>query len=121
MKLRFTVQHITNFNRTRSALIIVFFAALIAIPGARSAHTIQTAAPSAEEIIRKAISAYASCTSYMDVGRVQTTFISERGRRTEVKPFSTSFVRRAPSASSSRAAVANRNGIATSCGGMAMR
>jgi hypothetical protein len=39
------------------------------------------------------IAAYASCQSYMDTGQVKTVYLTQRGRRTEVRPFSTAFVR----------------------------
>jgi hypothetical protein len=37
--------------------------------------------------------AYANCRSYVDEGEVSTVFIRQNGRQTEVKPFSTAFVR----------------------------
>src|SRR5438128_3110913 len=39
------------------------------------------------------VSVYASCKTYMDTGEVQILFLEKRGRRTVIRPFSTSFVR----------------------------
>jgi len=91
MKHRITIQSITN--QKRSVLKIVFLVALVALLSSRQAYTDQTPAPSAEEIVGKALSAYASCKSYADAGRVQIIFLTKLGRRTEIKPFSTAFVR----------------------------
>src|SRR5262245_24338055 len=91
MKHRITIQSITN--QKRPSLRIVFLVAFLAFLSARPAHTYQTPMLSAEEIVGKAISAYASCKSYMDAGRVRTIFLTKLGRRTDIKPFSTAFVR----------------------------
>src|SRR5215217_1470988 len=48
---------------------------------------------SAEKIMEQMASAYASCHSYVDEGEVRTVFQEQGGRRTQVKPFSTAFVR----------------------------
>jgi hypothetical protein len=37
--------------------------------------------------------AYTSCSSYVDEGEVRTIFLEQSGRRTQIKPFSTVFVR----------------------------
>src|ERR1700709_667768 len=48
---------------------------------------------SARQILDQMISAYASCSSYMDEGEVRTVFLEKNGPRTVTKPFSTAFVR----------------------------
>ena len=47
----------------------------------------------AQQIMEQAISTYASCDSYLDEGEVRTLYLDPRGNFTEVKPFSTAFVR----------------------------
>jgi outer membrane lipoprotein-sorting protein len=49
--------------------------------------------PSAEKIRAQMASAYATCHSYVDEGEVRTVFLEQDRRRTQVKPFSTAFVR----------------------------
>ena len=53
----------------------------------------QDGAMSAQQILEQAISTYASADSYLDEGEVRTLFLDPRGNHTEVKPFSTAFVR----------------------------
>lgn len=48
---------------------------------------------SAEQILDRVISTYASADSYLDEGEVRTLYLSPRGNHTDVKPFSTAFVR----------------------------
>ena len=48
---------------------------------------------SAHQIMDQVIATYASCDSYLDEGEVRTLFLDPRGNHTEVKPFSTAFVR----------------------------
>ena len=48
---------------------------------------------SAQQIMDRMTSLYATCHSYVDEGEVTTIFIKENGRRTVVKPFTTAFVR----------------------------
>lgn len=91
MKDCLTIQSIAD--QKQPTLRIVFLVGLLALLSARPAYTDQTPAPSAEEIVEKMLSAYASCKSYTDAGRVQTIFITKLGRRTEIKPFSTAFIR----------------------------
>lgn len=57
------------------------------------AQTQQPNTPSAFRLFNQMIAAYESCQSYLDMGRVQTVFLTKQGRRTVVKPFSTAFVR----------------------------
>ena len=50
--------------------------------------------PPAENIMGQMASTYATCHSYVDEGEVRTVFLQQNGRRwTQVKPFSTAFVR----------------------------
>ena len=49
--------------------------------------------PSAEKIMERVAAAYATCHSYVDEGEVRTVFLEQNGRRTQVKPFSTAFIR----------------------------
>jgi outer membrane lipoprotein-sorting protein len=51
----------------------------------------QTLSP--QEIRDKMVSVYASCSSYVDQGQVETTFFSQSGLRTSSRRFSTAFVR----------------------------
>lgn len=55
------------------------------------AYSSQGQSPSAQQIMDRMISVYASCNSYVDEGKVRTIFLGN-GRRT-VKRFSTAFVR----------------------------
>ena len=48
---------------------------------------------SAQQIINDMTAVYAACTSYADEGEVTTIFIQTTGNSTNVKPFSTAFVR----------------------------
>jgi outer membrane lipoprotein-sorting protein len=52
----------------------------------------QAQQPSAQQIVERMASVYASCRSYVDEGDVTTVFLEEKRRRTQVKPFSTAFV-----------------------------
>ena len=58
-----------------------------------ASHPVRGQQPSAEKIVERMASAYASCHSYVDEGEVRTVFLEQSGRRTQVKPFSTAFVR----------------------------
>ena len=49
--------------------------------------------PSAEKIMEQMASAYATCHSYVDEGEVRTVYLEQNGHRTQVRPFSTAFVR----------------------------
>lgn len=60
-------------------------------PAIALAH--DASAPAAREILERMTAVYAECDSYMDSGEVETVFIDGTRRRTEVKPFETSFVR----------------------------
>ena len=53
----------------------------------------QGGAMSAQQILEQVISTYASADSYVDEGEVTTLYLDPRGSFTEVKPFSTAFVR----------------------------
>jgi hypothetical protein len=53
----------------------------------------QPAALTGPQIYEQVKANYAHCQSYMDTGRVETVFITERGRRTVIRPFTTAFVR----------------------------
>ena len=55
--------------------------------------TVRGQQPSAEKIMGQVAAAYATCQSYVDEGEVRTVFLDQNGRRTQVKPFSTAFVR----------------------------
>lgn len=57
------------------------------------AHSSQAQSLSAQQIIDRMISAYATCNSYVDEGEVRTIFLHKNGPRTVLKPFSTAFVR----------------------------
>ena len=57
------------------------------------ASTQQNTAFTGEQILAQVKANYAQCQSYMDSGQVQTVYIRERERRTEIKPFTTAFVR----------------------------
>jgi outer membrane lipoprotein-sorting protein len=46
-----------------------------------------------QQILERTAEVYASCTSYSDSGMVKTLFITPRGDRMDVQPFSTAFVR----------------------------
>ena len=72
--------------RRLSAVVVMLFLF------AGAAHS-QDESASARQIMDQAISTYASCDSYLDEGEVRTLFLTPRGKRTEVKPFSTAFVR----------------------------
>jgi hypothetical protein len=48
---------------------------------------------SAQQIMDRTISVYATCNSYVDEGEVRTIFLQRNGRRTVLKPFTTAFVR----------------------------
>src|SRR5688572_17628389 len=48
---------------------------------------------SAQQILDRTMSVYASCNSYVDEGEVRTIFLQRNGRRTVIKPFTTAFVR----------------------------
>lgn len=52
-----------------------------------------TSTLSPQQILEQMAAAYASCNSYVDEGQVRIVFHTERGDHTEVKPFSTAFVR----------------------------
>ncbi|MCM3869425.1 MAG: hypothetical protein ND895_01840 [Pyrinomonadaceae bacterium] len=56
-------------------------------------NSYQAQSPSAQQIVDRMISAYASCNRYVDEGEVRTIFIRTTGRRTVINPFSTAFVR----------------------------
>ena len=64
----------------------VMFAASVALAQ-------QPATLTGPQILEQVKAIYAQCQSYMDTGRVETVFITERGRRTVIKPFTTAFVR----------------------------
>ena len=57
------------------------------------AYSSQDQPPSAQEIMKRMISVYASCKSYVDEGEVRTVFLERGGPRTNTKPFATAFVR----------------------------
>ncbi len=59
-----------------------------------ASYTVQGQQPSAETIMERMASAYASCNSYVDEGEVRSVFLEPGGPRTQIKPFSTAFVRR---------------------------
>lgn len=46
-----------------------------------------------QQILERTAEVYASCTSYRDSGMVKTLFITPRGDRMDIRPFSTAFVR----------------------------
>jgi hypothetical protein len=48
---------------------------------------------SAQQIIDRMSSVYATCHSYVDEGEVKTIFLQQNSRRTVSKPFATAFVR----------------------------
>ncbi|MBI1765556.1 MAG: hypothetical protein HYR56_29420 [Acidobacteria bacterium] len=73
-------------TRLRAVCLWVMFAASVA-------PAQQTAALTGPQIFEQVKANYAQCQSYMDTGRVETVFITERGRRTVLKPFTTAFVR----------------------------
>lgn len=52
----------------------------------------ETPVLSAQQVIDKMVSVYASCSAYSDTGRVKTVFFNAGGR-TVIKSFSTAFVR----------------------------
>jgi hypothetical protein len=56
-------------------------------------HRAQGQQPSARRIVEQMTSVYGSCHSYLDEGEVRTVFLERNGPRTQVKPFSTAFVR----------------------------
>ena len=60
---------------------------------AAAAASSQQQSMSAQQIYDQMIATYASCDSYLDEGEVRTLFLTPRGKRTDVKPFSTAFVR----------------------------
>jgi hypothetical protein len=57
------------------------------------AYSYQEQPFSAQQIIDRVISRYASCDRYVDEGEVRTIFLEASGRRTVIKPFTTAFVR----------------------------
>jgi len=85
--------HITTLSAAIAGLRIALLAIALALFGASSASTEQAGAPSPQQIVEQAVAAYESCNTYMDSGRVQIIFITSQGRRTVVRPFTTSFVR----------------------------
>src|SRR5688572_10203760 len=48
---------------------------------------------SAQQILDRMLSVYASCKSYVDKGQAKVVFLSGRANRVETKPFTTAFVR----------------------------
>lgn len=73
--------------RRLSAIVLMLFVF------ASAAYAAKDQAMSAQQIMDQVISTYASCASYLDEGEVRTLFLTPRGKRTDVKPFSTAFVR----------------------------
>lgn len=69
-----------------AACLWVMFAALV-VPAQ------QTTALTGPQIFEQVKTNYAQCQSYLDTGQVETIFITEHGRRTEIRPFTTAFVR----------------------------
>jgi len=58
-----------------------------------AAYSAQGQSLSAQQIMDRTLSVYATCHSYVDEGEVRTIFQQPNGRRTVSKPFSTAFVR----------------------------
>lgn len=58
-----------------------------------SVTTAQESQLTAKQIVNQMSANYASCESYMDEGEVSTLFIQEPTSRTQIKPFTTAFVR----------------------------
>ena len=67
--------------------------ALVFLLFAGAAYAAKDPGLSAQQILNKVISTYSSCNSYLDEGEVRILFLLPEGNRTEVKPFSTAFVR----------------------------
>lgn len=57
------------------------------------AYSYQDQPLSAQQIMDRVISRYASCSRYVDEGEVRTIFLEGTARRTVIKPFTTAFVR----------------------------
>lgn len=74
-------------RRLSLSVLGVFLLLVASSPTARGQQ------PSAEKIMGQMAAAYAACQSYVDEGEVRTVFLGRNGRRTQVKPFSTVFVR----------------------------
>ncbi len=66
---------------------------LWAMVAASVAYAQQPTTLTGPQILAQVKTNYAQCQSYMDAGSVETVFITERGRRTVLKPFTTAFVR----------------------------
>lgn len=64
---------------------------LLLILTATAGHSQQKETVSAEQILERMFSVYASCTSYMDKGRVRENHLERN--RIVIKPFATAFVR----------------------------
>ena len=66
---------------------------LLLLLTATSGHSQKSETVSAQEVLDRMGSLYASCKSYMDKGRVKQVFFSGSGNRVVIKPFTTAFVR----------------------------
>lgn len=71
----------------------VVMAWLLLILTAPGGHSQKSETVSAQEVLDRMVSVYASCKSYMDKGQVKEVFFSGSGNRVVRKPFTTAFVR----------------------------